>query len=49
MWISPALRQSERYARRRDLRHHLPAKVRTFIDPLAHHSAEHQKLINPYS
>jgi len=30
-------------------RHHLSAKVRTFIDLLAHHSAEHQKLINPYS
>ena len=30
-------------------RHHLSAKVRTFIDMLAHHSAEHQKLINPYS
>jgi DNA-binding transcriptional LysR family regulator len=30
-------------------RHHLSAKVRTFIDMLVHHSAEHQKLINPYS
>jgi len=30
-------------------RHHLSAKVRIFIDLLAHHSAEHQKLINPYS
>ena len=30
-------------------RHHLSAKVRTFIDRLAHHSAEQQKLINPYS
>ena len=30
-------------------RHHLSAKVRSFIDFLAHHSAEHQKLINPYS
>jgi DNA-binding transcriptional LysR family regulator len=30
-------------------RHHLSAKVRTFIDVLAHHSAEQQKLINPYS
>ena len=30
-------------------RHHLSAKVRTFIDFLARHSAEHQKLINPYS
>src|SRR5690349_10640956 len=30
-------------------RHHLSAKVRTFIDLLAQHSAEHQKLINPYS
>src|SRR5580704_9569096 len=30
-------------------RHHLSAKVRTFIDLLAHHSAEHQKLINPYA
>ncbi|MBR0828990.1 LysR family transcriptional regulator [Bradyrhizobium manausense] len=30
-------------------KHHLSAKVRTFIDMLVHHSAEHQKLINPYS
>jgi DNA-binding transcriptional LysR family regulator len=30
-------------------RHHLTAKVRTFIDLLAHRSAERQKLINPYS
>lgn len=30
-------------------RHHLSAKVRSFIDLLAHHSAEHQRLINPYS
>jgi DNA-binding transcriptional LysR family regulator len=30
-------------------RHHLSAKVRSFIDLLAHHSAEQQKLINPYS
>jgi DNA-binding transcriptional LysR family regulator len=30
-------------------RHHLSAKVRTFIDMLAHHSTEQQKLINPYS
>jgi DNA-binding transcriptional LysR family regulator len=30
-------------------RHHLSAKVRTFIDMLANHSAEQQKLINPYS
>src|SRR6201991_3252115 len=30
-------------------RHHLSAKVRTFIDLLAHHSTEQQKLINPYS
>jgi DNA-binding transcriptional LysR family regulator len=30
-------------------RHHLSAKVRTFIDLLAHRSAERQKLINPYS
>jgi DNA-binding transcriptional LysR family regulator len=30
-------------------RHHLSAKIRTFIDMLAHHSAEQQKLINPYS
>jgi len=30
-------------------RHHLSAKVRTFIDRLAYHAAEKQKLINPYS
>jgi DNA-binding transcriptional LysR family regulator len=30
-------------------RHHLSAKVRSFIDLLAHHSAERQKLINPYA
>jgi DNA-binding transcriptional LysR family regulator len=30
-------------------RHHLSAKVRTFIDMLVNHSAEQQKLINPYS
>jgi DNA-binding transcriptional LysR family regulator len=30
-------------------RHHLSAKVRTFIDLLAQHSAQQQKLINPYS
>ncbi len=30
-------------------RHHLSAKVRSFIDLLAHHSAEQQKLINPYA
>jgi DNA-binding transcriptional LysR family regulator len=30
-------------------RHHLSVKVRTFIDLLAQHSAEQQKLINPYS
>jgi DNA-binding transcriptional LysR family regulator len=30
-------------------RHHLSAKVRTFIDMLVLHSAEQQKLINPYS
>ncbi|MGY8668070.1 LysR family transcriptional regulator [Bradyrhizobium sp. UFLA05-109] len=30
-------------------RHHLSAKVRTFIDMLVHHSAEQQKLINPYA
>jgi DNA-binding transcriptional LysR family regulator len=30
-------------------RHHLSAKVRVFIDLLARHSAEQQKLINPYS
>ena len=28
-------------------RHHLSAKVRTFIDMLVQHSAEQQKLINP--
>jgi len=28
-------------------RHHLSAKVRSFIDLLLHHSAEHQRLINP--
>jgi DNA-binding transcriptional LysR family regulator len=28
-------------------RHHLSAKVRSFIDLLVHHSAEHQKLIDP--
>lgn len=28
-------------------RHHLSAKVRSFIDLLSHHSAEHQRLINP--
>jgi DNA-binding transcriptional LysR family regulator len=28
-------------------RHHLSAKVRSFIDLLAHHSAEYQKLIDP--
>jgi DNA-binding transcriptional LysR family regulator len=28
-------------------RHHLSAKVRTFIDLLAHHSGEQQRLINP--
>jgi DNA-binding transcriptional LysR family regulator len=28
-------------------RHHLSAKVRSFIDLLAHHSAAHQKLIDP--
>jgi DNA-binding transcriptional LysR family regulator len=28
-------------------RHHLSAKVRSFIDLLAHHSAEHQRLIDP--
>ena len=27
-------------------RHHLSAKVRSFIDLLAQHSAEHQRLIN---
>jgi DNA-binding transcriptional LysR family regulator len=30
-------------------RHHLSAKVRSFIDLLVHHSAEQQKLINPYA
>ena len=30
-------------------RHYLSAKVRTFIDRLAYHAAEQQKLINPYS
>ena len=30
-------------------RHHLSAKVRTFIDMLVNHSSEQQKLINPYS
>jgi DNA-binding transcriptional LysR family regulator len=30
-------------------RHHLSAKVRTFIDRLVHHSAEQQKLIDPYA
>jgi DNA-binding transcriptional LysR family regulator len=30
-------------------RHNLSAKVRTFIDLLVYHSAEQQKLINPYS
>ncbi|MDB5607261.1 MAG: putative transcriptional regulatory protein LysR family [Bradyrhizobium sp.] len=30
-------------------RHHLSTKVRSFIDLLAHHSAEHQKLIDPYA
>jgi DNA-binding transcriptional LysR family regulator len=30
-------------------RHHLSAKVRTFIDMLVRHSAEQQKLINPYA
>jgi len=30
-------------------RHHLSAKVRIFIDLLARHSADQQKLINPYS
>ncbi|UPK34864.1 LysR family transcriptional regulator [Bradyrhizobium sp. 186] len=30
-------------------RHHLSAKVRTFIDMLVEHSAEQQKLINPYA
>jgi DNA-binding transcriptional LysR family regulator len=30
-------------------RHHLSAKVRSFIDLLAHRSSEQQKLIDPYS
>ncbi len=30
-------------------RHHLSAKVRTFIDMVVEHSTEQQKLINPYS
>jgi DNA-binding transcriptional LysR family regulator len=30
-------------------RHHLSAKVRTFIDMFVRHAAEQQKLINPYS
>jgi DNA-binding transcriptional LysR family regulator len=30
-------------------RHHLSAKVRTFIDMLVNHGAEQQKLIDPYS
>ena len=30
-------------------RHHLSAKVRTFIDMLVAHGAEQQKLVNPYS
>jgi DNA-binding transcriptional LysR family regulator len=30
-------------------RHHLSAKVRSFIDLLAHHSIMHQKPINPPS
>jgi DNA-binding transcriptional LysR family regulator len=30
-------------------RHHLSAKVRCFIDRLVQHSAEQQKLINPYA
>jgi hypothetical protein len=30
-------------------RHHLSAKARIFIDLLVQHSAEQQKLINPYS
>ncbi|MFQ3456835.1 LysR family transcriptional regulator [Bradyrhizobium sp. UFLA01-814] len=30
-------------------RHHLSAKVRTFIDLLVRHATEQQKLINPYS
>ena len=28
-------------------RHHLSAKVRMFIDLLAQHSADHQRLMNP--
>jgi DNA-binding transcriptional LysR family regulator len=28
-------------------RHHLSAKVRSFIDLLSRHSAEHQRLIDP--
>jgi hypothetical protein len=28
-------------------RHHLSAKVRSFIDLLVHHSVEHQRLIDP--
>jgi len=28
-------------------RHRLSAKVRSFVDLLAHHSAEHQRLIDP--
>ena len=30
-------------------RHHLSAKMRTFIEMLAHHAAQQQKLIDPYS
>ena len=30
-------------------RHHLSARVRTFIDMLVHHSIERQKPVNPYS
>jgi DNA-binding transcriptional LysR family regulator len=30
-------------------RHHLSAKVRSFIDLLVHHSVEHQHLIDPFS
>jgi DNA-binding transcriptional LysR family regulator len=30
-------------------RHHLSAKVRTFIDLLVRHASEQQKLINPYA
>jgi len=30
-------------------KHHLSAKVRTFIDMVVHHAAEQQKLINPFS